>query len=661
MTNRLGLGALLVLPAALIAYMSFRGGGFFPRAPAIGAIVVVQFLIVYVSASTNPFGSITWPAVVAIVSLAAFALWILVSRDWSGARARSLVEFDRALLYVLVVVLFALVGGTAERLRWAVRVVAGTILVIGTIALITRILPDLWPTSLSIARNRLKYPLSYWNALGLFCAIGTILCFHLTCQRDEPAWIRVVAAGGIPLLTAAQYFTFSRGALAAIAIAVLAYVTIARPRSLLSGALAVVPTTAVGIAVAYHANLLASENPTTEAAKTQGHHVALGVGLATLAALGIRALLVVVLDRRQPLTAGLSAHVRRAVDFAPLGIAIAVFAVLLANGTISRNYDALVHGPDKPPTQDLRARLFNPANNGRADQYRAAVDGFRTDRLKGTGAGTYQLSWERYRPDNLAIVDAHSLYVETLSELGLVGLAALLVFVFTMLVGIARRARGPDRPLYAAAFAVFLAWALHAGVDWDWEMPAVTLPALILGALALGNRHAPLQLRPAAPNTRLAMGLASMACLAAPVFVSASEARMQAGVTDFVANRCPQAQNELQDSLSWVGVRPEPFEAISYCNLAHGYPAEAIEAAQEAQRLDPENWQATIAVALARASNREDPRPLIGQAIHANPRELALRSVGKRMRGHDPQVWHDQAYPALTDLLRANALALTQQ
>ena len=660
MTNRIGLGAILVLPAALITYMSFRGGGFFPRAPAIGAIVVVQFLIVYISASSNPFAAITWPVVIAITSLTLYALWILISRDWSGNRAASLIEFDRALLYTLVVVLFALVGGTADRVRWTVRVVAGTILVIGAIALITRILPDLWPTDLSIAKNRLRYPLSYWNALGIFCAMGSIACFYLTSTRSEPPWIRVIAAAGVPVLATAQYFTFSRGALAAVAIGLLAYVTVARPRALLSAALAVVPATAVAIAFAYHADLLASENPISAAAKDQGHNVALGVGIAVVLAAAVRTLLVFSLDRRAPLTAGFKPSVRRAVEFAPLGFALLVFAVLLANGTVSRNYNTLIHGNPVIAGQDLRTRLFNPANNGRADHYAAAVDGFETARLHGTGAGTYETTWERYRTLNLAVVDAHSLYVETLSELGIVGLALLLTFVFTMLIGLARRARGPNRPLYAAVFAVFLAWALHAGVDWDWEMPAVTIPPLALGALALGNRNAQLQRPVAGANTRLAMGLACMACLAAPVFVSASEARMQAGLTAFVANKCPQAQSDMQDSLSWVGVRPEAYEAISYCNLAHGYSAEAIDAAQEARRLDPHNWQATIALALARASAGQDPRPLIGQAIHANPLEQSLRTIGKRMRSHNPEAWQRQAYPGLTDLLQANATAMTR-
>jgi len=34
------------------------------------------------------------------------------------------------------------------------------------------------------------------------------------------------------------------------------------------------------------------------------------------------------------------------------------------------------------------------------------------------------------------------------------------------------------------AAAASTVWLLHSSIDWDWEMPAVTLPALVLaGAL----------------------------------------------------------------------------------------------------------------------------------------------------------------------------------
>ena len=36
-----------------------------------------------------------------------------------------------------------------------------------------------------------------------------------------------------------------------------------------------------------------------------------------------------------------------------------------------------------------------------------------------------------------------------------------------------------------AATAALSVWALHAAVDWDWEMPALTLVAIVLGGLVL--------------------------------------------------------------------------------------------------------------------------------------------------------------------------------
>jgi hypothetical protein len=65
-----------------------------------------------------------------------------------------------------------------------------------------------------------------------------------------------------------------------------------------------------------------------------------------------------------------------------------------------------------------------------------------------------------------------------------VGLAALAL----MLVGIALAARDAwrrDPVLAAGACAALTAWALHAGLDWDWEMPGLTLVAIVLAGLVI--------------------------------------------------------------------------------------------------------------------------------------------------------------------------------
>lgn len=69
------------------------------------------------------------------------------------------------------------------------------------------------------------------------------------------------------------------------------------------------------------------------------------------------------------------------------------------------------------------------------------------------------------------------------AELGLVGLAAFALLVAGVALA-ARRAVRRRRALAAGPSAALLAWFLHASIDWDWQLPAVALPAIVLaGAL----------------------------------------------------------------------------------------------------------------------------------------------------------------------------------
>jgi hypothetical protein len=103
--------------------------------------------------------------------------------------------------------------------------------------------------------------------------------------------------------------------------------------------------------------------------------------------------------------------------------------------------------------------------------------------VAGSGAGTFDLIWSAGAPIPAYVLDAHSLYLETLVELGPLGLAlvlgALLVPVVT-----AVRTRTPVAAVAAGAYVAFL---FHAGVDWDWEMPAVTVAGLACGAAILAE------------------------------------------------------------------------------------------------------------------------------------------------------------------------------
>ena len=289
--RRVATAALLLLPGALVLFFSANSGGFYPDTYSLGALVLLLALVLRVTLAADPFEGVSrWGALVA-GALGLFALWQLASWQWSDEPGRAVLEFDRTLLYVAALVLFGSVPRTEESLRWIVRGIALAIVVVGTVALITRILPDVWPTEPNISNSRLSYPVSYWNSLGLLMAMGIPLLLHLSSDPREPVVLRVLGAAAIPVLATTLYFTFSRGAIAAGAIGLVVYLLLGRPRLLLSTLLAAGTTTAIALLVAYDADVLATNTPHRPAGVEQGHDVAVAVAVCVVAAAGLRLLL----------------------------------------------------------------------------------------------------------------------------------------------------------------------------------------------------------------------------------------------------------------------------------------------------------------------------------------------------------------------------------
>ena len=132
-----------------------------------------------------------------------------------------------------------------------------------------------------------------------------------------------------------------------------------------------------------------------------------------------------------------------------------------------------------------RRRLcLRTLESNRYDYWRVALGSFADHPLAGTGTSGFRVDWQRERGRRDAANDAHSLYLETLAELGLVGLALLAAFLAGVFVS-ARRALARSGALAAGPAAALVAMAAHAGFDWDWEMPAVTLVMLAAAALLI--------------------------------------------------------------------------------------------------------------------------------------------------------------------------------
>ena len=195
---------IAILVAALTIYLGFNAGGFFPVGVARAALAVCAVLAVGLAFASRPFGRLSPALAVALALLGGFAAWTLASALWSGADGRALFEFDRVLLYVAVLAFFGLVASGPGRLEWGLRGLAVAAVAICAIAWTTRVGSDLWPIAPNIHPERLSYPLTYWNALGLLAIIGSsAIVLH---ERVTPlAWLGVLmVAGGLVVVVLAQ-------------------------------------------------------------------------------------------------------------------------------------------------------------------------------------------------------------------------------------------------------------------------------------------------------------------------------------------------------------------------------------------------------------------------------------------------------------------------
>ena len=650
-----GLVALVLLAPAALIYLSFNAGGYFPNTPAFVAIVFAQALVLRTTLAERPFEGFSRALAVPLGALALYAAWQLTSALWSHATALTLDSYDRTLLYVLALVLFGSVRYSRSRADLLLRAVFAALAAVCIVGLLSRVLPHLWPTASSFFDSRLNYPLTYWNAEGMVAAMALILGLHLCADRDGHWSLRVVAAAVFPAIAATLLLTFSRGAIAVAVIGLIAYCLLTRFSTLPTALIALAPTTVIALHSAWDATLLATKHAASPAAVSQGHHVAIVVGACVLGAGLLRAALLAV-DRRivdLPLVRSPPAPaVRRGAGAAAIVLTVAIALAAGAGGFAVREYNDFISHNTAASASQTRERLTDPANDNRLPLWRAALKIFETQRLRGTGAGTYQQYYFRYRTVSVYVTDAHSLYLQSLAELGVVGFVLILVVVVGMLGGLAARIRGRDRSLYAALFAMALAWAIHQGFDWDWQMPAVALGLFILAGLALARPRDGRRGRSGLPANRTLVALGWLVLAVAPLLIGISYARLQRSDRDLRRGECVSAKREALSSLSLSAKRPQAYAIIGVCDLEQGFAQAAVPAMSKAAALEPDSWEEQYWLAIARAGAGIDPGPAIRRAVMLNPLEPGLQSTATLLGSGSARQWE-----SIAPRLRSQALS----
>jgi uncharacterized membrane protein YhaH (DUF805 family) len=179
----------------------------------------------------------------------------------------------------------------------------------------------------------------------------------------------------------------------------------------------------------------------------------------------------------------------------PVGVAVAQSGRI--ERTVRSQWNAFVHlsdvGSSSPAT--TQTRLFSGAGN-RYDYWRIAWHAFTANPLIGVGAGNYAESYYRQRQTQEAIENPHSLELQTLSELGLIG--AILLALALALGGVAlgalrtravARSSPSARTMMVAALGATIAWLIDTSGDWMHLLPGVTGVAIIaVAVLCQGSR-----------------------------------------------------------------------------------------------------------------------------------------------------------------------------
>jgi O-antigen ligase len=628
-------------------YLAFEGGGF-GAAPVAGAALVLSTVVLLWALFSRRWlrlgGTL---GKVAIGAFALYGVWTLLSAVWSNDLGRALVEFDRALLYLLCLVIGLSILPSAVQIRAVTRGLACGTLVVCVVAFIARALPRVWPIRPELANERLSFPVTYWNAMGLLATLAILLLAGVSSESHESRATRVLAGAGIPVAAAVLLLTFSRGAIAACVIGCVCFLALAGWRAI-GTAVAVAPGTALALVSAYRADLLAKPDPTTHAAVAQGHRLALLVGVATIGTALLRSLGLFFEDR---LAASSRGALRPRVSFT-LASFVVVGAVVVAivagvPHIVQRDVHAFVKS-SPIPSGPVRGRLTSLSGNGRVQNWQAALDAFDREPVRGTGAGTYQFAWYRYRSDGaFYVVNAHNLYLETLADLGVVGLVLLVAVLGSVLFALLAAVRTADRAIYGALSAGYIAWLVHAGVDWDWQMPVITAWLFFVGGFVLNAAGLPSRMSPRG-RTGLAIAAVGVSVFAGALLLT--EQRIGTASSARSRGECVAARAAARSATSILDVFPQPYEVLGNCEIARGQPRAAIGAMQQARDLEPQNWQYEMDVAVAQALAGVDPRPAIRAAARLNPREGTVGLMSSLLNTSSKARWKSVSTSAISQL-----------
>jgi hypothetical protein len=586
-----------------VAGLSAANGGYFPTEWGWASL---GFLLVLLTALIAGGSLRLTPASAALLlGLGLFTSWTALSVLWAPTAALPLLEAQRVFVYVAAAAAFiALARRDGDDVALAAGTTAAIVAIAGD-ALASHLFPHRASYDPS-AGYQVAGRLDYSNALGILLTMGLLLGLGLVAQ-SRSALARGLSGGSVVLIATTLYLTFSRGSLLALAVGSVAFAAL-EPRRLAVG-LRLAPTVAAALLAVWLASrqaALTNEGYPFDDAARAGHRLALGLVVLALAGGAAGAF------SRLPALAP-----RRERAFAVALALIALVLVGLAATQVGKAVSAFDRQP-VPTGGDLNRRLLSVSSDWRSDYWRVAWREARAHPLLGGGAGSWQRFWLRDRPADITVRNAHNLYLETLAELGPVGLLVLASALLVPLAGLRAARAGP---LGVAAAAAYVAFLVHLAVDWDWQITAVGVAALTCAQAVAGTGRG----LEVGSRLRLAAGALAVPLVALVLCgqIGNAAAASSASAADRLELR--KARADAHRAIRWQPWSAEAWRLLAQAQLTAGNVETARVSLRRALRKDPDNWE--LWYDLAAASQGPLRRAALEQAAHLNPMAAEIAAL----------------------------------
>ena len=588
---------------------------------------IAVWWIVFLGVATDllPVDRIRGSAAAVVVGFGSLALTTLASSAWAPSAERAFLEVDRVLVYLGLLVLTLLAAGTSTR-AWSDGLAIG-IVGVAVLALASRLFPDLVSAPLLTeylpsAGTRLSYPLNYWNGLGVLCALGLPLLLRAALDTER-ALVRGTALAPTPLIGATLLLTSSRGAIVTAAAALLVFCALAPDRARATLLAAVAIAGGVSGAALVNTQTVLIDGPFGSSAMTgEGRTAAVLLALASLAT----AAAAVAFGRLN------MQRISPSALRAALGVVIGATVLGVWAADPASRLRAFQAPPSSIPHGGITDHLLSESGSGRWQFWQAAADAFERAPLVGHGAGTFEAWWASHGTVPIFVRDGHSLYLEILAELGVVG---LLLFLVPILVAVFAAARGSsystqrDRSTQAALLGVAAGFAVAAAIDWMWEMTIVGSVGVVCLALAVSRVDTSPRTRifPIARVVAAAGALAAVLALMLPLLVRLQLDESRAAARSNQPVVAIEAASVARDLQPWAS---SPYVQLALVEESAGEVAAAMASIEQALARDSRDWRLwLVATRLqTKAGAIVAARRSLARARELNPRSQLFPARG---------------------------------